>query len=219
MSLEVFRSFGNEACAVTLRERFGGEQVEWHIQLARPMQLVLAFLNNDPKLLGDLTPAQQRFFRNGFVGGGLDLLRDMIVHVLVCNEERAFDPVARLAAYAFSHEMFDLSRVASFAARYSLETSVVGSKEMATMSTGWGTLLEAYKAQAMPRREALFDALVNDAGIKGHPFELSVAAEYASLSQLLKALVIELIEARGLLRCCLACGAYFPANEQCPCGR
>jgi len=219
MALEVFRSFGGEACAFTLRERIGGESVEWSFQLERSLQLMLAFLNEEPESLGELTPVQLRYFREGFSSGGGDLLRDMVTHVLVCPEERGFDPIARLAAYSFSHEMFDLSRVASYAARYTLETCVVGTREMSRMSAGWSTLLEAYKAQAMPRRAALFEALVNDARIKGHPFELSLAAEYASLSQLLKALVIEMIQTRALLKRCLGCGRYYPANELCGCGR
>lgn len=218
MALEVFRSFGNEACSINLRERVGGESVEWRFQLASPTLLVLAFLNEEPEVLGELTPAQHRYFFEGFSGAGSSLLRDMVIHVLVCSEERAFDPIARLAAYSFSHEMFDLSRVASYAARFSLETSVVGKRETDTMTEGWVALLETYKTQALPRREALFDALVNDAAMKGHPFELSVAAEYASLSQLLKALVIEMIQTRTLLRKCLGCGRFFPANEPCPCG-
>ena len=219
MALEVFRSFGGEACALTVRERVSGESVEWYFQLERPLQLVLAFLNEEPDALGALTDVQQRWLREGFASGGGDLLRDMAVHVLVCAEERGHDPIARLAAYSFSHEMFDLSRVASYAARFTLETSVVGTREMSRMSAGWSTLLEAYKAQAMPRREALFDALVNDARLKGHPFELSLAAEYATLSQLLKSLVIEMIQTRALLKRCLGCGRYYPANELCECGR
>jgi len=219
MALEIFRSFGGEACAFTVRERVNGESVEWHFQLKRPLQLVLAFLNEEPDALGQLTEEQQGYFREGFASGGGDLLRDMAAHVLVCTEERGHDPVARLAAYSFSHEMFDLSRVGSYAARFTLETSVVGTREMARMSAGWSTLLEAYKAQAMPRREALFEALVSDARVKGHPFELSLAAEYASLSQLLKSLVIEMIQTRALLKRCLGCGRYYPANEMCECGR
>ena len=219
MALEVFRSFGGEACALNVRERVGGESVEWQFQLDRALQLVLAFLNQEPDSLGELTPAQQVYFLEGFASGGGDLLRDMAAHVLVCTQERGHDTIARLAAYSFSHEMFDLSRVASYAARYTLETSVVGTREMARMSAGWSTLLETYKAQALPRRAALFEALVNDARVKGHPFELSLAAEYASLAQLLKALVIEMIQTRALLKRCLGCGRYYPANELCGCGR
>jgi len=219
MALEVFRSFGGEACALTVRERVGGERVEWHFQLERPLQLVLSFLNEEPEALGTLTDVQQRWLQEGFSSGGGDLLRDMATHVLVCAEERGFDPIARLAAYSFSHEMFDLSRVASYAARFTLETSVVGTQAMGRMSAGWSTLLENYRAQAMPRREALFEALVEDARVKGHPFELSLAAEYATISQLLKSLVIEMIETRALLRRCLGCGRYYPANENCGCGR
>ena len=219
MALEVFRSFGGEACALTVHERVGGESVEWQFQLERPLQLVLAFLNEESDALGELTPEQQIWLREGFASGGGDLLRDMAAHVLVCTEERGHDPIARLAAYSFSHEMFDLSRVASYAARYTLETSVVGTRAMSRMSDGWSALLEAYKAQALPRREALFESLVNDARMKGHPFELSLASEYASLSQLLKALVIEMIQTRALLKRCLGCGRYYPANEACECGR
>jgi len=219
MALEVFRSFGGEACALTVRERVGGESVEWQFQLERALQLVLAFLNEESDALGELTPEQQIWLREGFASGGGDLLRDMAAHVLVCTEERGHDPIARLAAYSFSHEMFDLSRVASYAARYTLETSVVGTRAMSRMSDGWSALLEAYKAQALPRREALFESLVNDARMKGHPFELSLASEYASLSQLLKALVIEMIQTRALLKRCLGCGRYYPANEACECGR
>ena len=219
MALEVFRSFGSEACALTVRERVGGEIVEWHFQLERPLQLVLAFLNEEPDALGVLTDVQQRWLREGFASGGGDLLRDMATHVLVCAEERGFDPIARLAAYSFSHEMFDLSRVSSYAARFTLETSVIGTREMERMSSGWSALLENYKTQAMPRREALFEALVEDARLKGHPFGLSLAAEYATLSQLLKSLVIEMIQTRALLKRCLGCSRYYPANEQCGCGR
>jgi len=218
MALEFFRSFGGEACALTVRERVDGQSVEWQFQLNRALQLVLAFLNQEPEALGELEPAQQKYFLEGFGGSG-DLLRDMAAHVLVCTQERGHDTIARLAAYSFSHEMFDLSRVASYAARYTLETSVVGTREMARMSAGWSTLLETYKAQALPRRAALFEALVNDARVKGHPFELSLAAEYASLAQLLKALVIEMIQTRALLKRCLGCGRYYPANELCGCGR
>ena len=219
MALEFFRSFGGEACALNVRDRVDGEAVEWQFQLNRALQLVLAFLNEEPDALGELTPAQHGWFHEGFASSGGDLLRDMAAHVLVCTQERGHDTVARLAAYSFSHEMFDLSRVASYAARYTLETSVVGTREMARMSAGWSTLLETYKAQALPRRAALFEALVNDAHVKGHPFELSLAAEYGSLSQLLKALVIEMIQTRALLKRCLGCGRYYLANEVCQCGR
>ena len=219
MALEIFRSFGSEACALTARDQVDGESVEWRFQLERPLQLVLAFLNEEPEALGELTLEQQHWLREGFAGGSGDMLRDMAVHVLVCPQERGFDPVARLAAYSFSHEMFDLSRVASYAARSTLETSVVGTREMSRLSSGWSALLEDYKAQPLPRREALFEALVEDARRKGHPFELSLATEYTSLSQLLKALVIEMIQTRALLRRCLGCGRYFPANEVCLCGR
>ena len=219
MALEVFRSFGGEACALTVRERVGGERVEWHFQLERSLQLVLAFLNEEPDALGTLTDIQRRWLRDGFASGGGDLLRDMAVHVLVCAEERGFDPIARLAAYSFSHEMFDLSRVASYAARFNLETSVVGTQAMGRMSSSWSTLLESYKGLPLPRREALFEALVEDARVKGHPFELSLATEFSSLSQLLKSLVIDMIQTRTLLRWCLGCGRYFPANETCECGR
>jgi hypothetical protein len=214
MALEVFRSSGGEGCALTVRE-----SVEWQFRLDRALQLVLAFLNEEPDALGELTPAQAGYFREGFAGGGGDLLRDMAAHVLVCTGERGHDPVARLAAYSFSHEMFDLSRVASYAARYTLEACVVGTREMSRLSEGWSALLESYKAQPLPRRAALFEALVDDARLKGHPFELSLAAEYTSLSQLLKALVIEMIQARALLKRCLGCGRYYPANENCGCGR
>lgn len=219
MALEVFRSYGSESCAVALHDRVDGENVEWRFQLARPLQLLLAFLNGEPDEIGTLTFAQQRYFHESFASGAGELLRDMVTHVLVCEEERGFDPIARLAAYSFSHEMFDLSRVASYAARFSLETSVIGRRETDRMSSGWGALLDAYKAQALPRREALFEALVSDAAAKGHPFELSVATEYASLSQLLKSVVIEMIQTRTLLRRCPACGRHFAANEECLCGR
>jgi len=215
MALEFFRSFGGEACALTVRDRVGGGSVEWQLPLERALRLVLAFLNEEPEALGELTPAQQEYFREGFAGGGGDLLRDMAAHVLVCTQERGHDPVARLAAYAASHEGFDPGRVASYAARYTLEARAAG----ACLPGGWDALLEEYKALPLPRRDALFEALADDARRKGHPFELRLAAEYASLSQLLKALVIEMIQTRALLKRCLGCGRYYPANELCGCGR
>ena len=63
IALEVFRSFGGEACALTVRERVGGESVERRFQLERPLQLVLAFLNEESDALGELTSTELAYRR------------------------------------------------------------------------------------------------------------------------------------------------------------
>ena len=217
MVVEAFRSAGSEACALSLR---GAEEgAEWRFQLECPARLVLAFLNEEYEgMCETMTAAQAWHFRDAFSRGNCALLRDMVDHVLVCREARGFDPVTRLAAYSFAHELFDLSRVASYAERVSLETSVVGTKEMTHMTAGWSTILEAHKKEPLARRSDLFEALVQDAAEKGYSFELSVSQEYSSLPQLLKSIVAEMIRERELLRRCPGCGSYSLAGGESGCG-
>jgi len=221
MVVEVFRSSGGEACALSLRDTVDGADAAWGFQLETPARLVLAFLNEEYEALGQgapLDPGQAWYFREAFSRGNCALLREMIDHVLVCREERGFDPVTRLAAYSFAHELFDLSRVASYAERVSLETSVVGTRDMAHMTAGWSAILEAHKKEPLARRSDLFEALMQDAAEKGYSFELSVAQEYSSLPQLLKSIVVEMIRGRVLLRRCPGCGRYSLAADESGCG-
>ena len=221
MVVELFRCAGSEACALSLRDTVDGAQVAWAFQLESPARLALAFLNDEYESLAQGAPleaGQAWVFREAFSRGNCALLREMIGHVLVCREERGFDPVARLAAYSFAHELFDLSRVASYAERVSLETSVVGTRDMTRMSAGWSVILEAHKKEPLARRSDLFEALLRDAAEKGYAFELSVSQEYSSLPQLLKSVVVEMIRGRVLLRRCPGCGRYSLAGEQSGCG-
>jgi len=221
MVVELFRSSGSEACALSLRDTVEGLDVAWGFQLEYPARLALAFLNGEYEDLSQREPlseGQARYFRDAFSRGNCALLREMIDHVLVCREERGFDPVTRLAAYSFAHELFDLSRVASYAERVSLETSVVGTKEMTHMTAGWSAILEAHKKEPLARRSDLFEALVQDAAEKGYSFELSVSQEYSSLPQLLKSIVVEMIRERELLRRCPGCSRYSLAGAESGCG-
>ena len=217
MGVELFRSSGGEACTVTLREAPEGEAGGWQIQLSRPAQLVLAFLNEEYAVLTEET-RQEGYLHEAFARGNGTLLREMIDHVLVCEEERGFDPVVRLAAYSYSHELFDLSRLSSYTNRVSLETSVVGKTPMEQMAAGWQAILEAYKAEPFAQRSDLFQALVADAQAQHYPFELGVATEYPSISQLLKAFITEMVRRRVLLRRCPVCGRYSLAAEDAVCG-
>ena len=221
MVVEMFRSSGSEACALSLRDTVEGLDIAWGFQLESPARLVLAFLNGEYEDLHQgepLSAGQAWYFREAFSRGNCALLREMIDHVLVCREERGFDPITRLAAYSFAHELFDLTRVASYAERVSLETSVVGTKDMTHMTAGWSAILEAHKKEPLARRSDLFEALMQDAAEKGYYFELSVSQEYSSLPQLLKSIVVEMIRGRALLRRCPACGRYSLAGEESGCG-
>jgi rRNA maturation protein Nop10 len=221
MVVELFRSSGSEACALSLRDTVEGIDVAWDFQLEYPARLVLAFLNGEYEDLNQREPlseGQAWYFRDAFSRGNCALLRELVDHVLVCREARGFDPITRLAAYSFAHELFDLSRVASYAERVSLETSVVGTKDMTHMTAGWSAILEAHKKEPLARRSDLFEALMQDAAEKGYSFELSVSQEHSSLPQLLKSVVAEMIRERELLRRCPACGRYSLAEEESGCG-
>ena len=220
MVVETFRTSGSEACALTVQDNVNGVAVEWSFQLECPARLVLAFLNEDYESFTKEDPPtdeQAWYLRGAFAKGNGALLREMVDHVLVCREERGFDPITRLAAYSFAHELFDLSRVASYAERVSLEASVVGTKAMASMTAGWSGILSAHKAQPLAQRSDLFEALVLDAAEKGYAFELSLSQEHSSLSQLLKSFVVEMIRTRVLLGRCPGCGQYFLAAEGSDC--
>ena len=223
--VETFRTSGQRGCEVIVREVVDGLDASWRFSLKAPAELVLAFLNDEYDTLRaseeeTASDEQSMYYRGVFSRGNGPLLRDMVDHVLVCEEERGFDPIARLAAYSFANGMFDLSRVASYTERLSLETSVVGAAATAQVSERWNALLEEYKQQQFPRREELFAALVKDTEENGYPFELGVSMEYSSLPQLLKAFVVEMIRTRALLRRCPACGRYALAAEDgaCWCG-
>jgi len=226
MVVETFRSVGSGHCEVALREEANENAVAWRFMLDSPACLVLAFLNDDYEALldaSDETTAGQEqalYYRERFARGNSALLRDMVNHVLVCEDERGFDPIARLAAYSFANEMFDLSRVASYSERVSLETSVLGTEATRRMSRRWNNLLEGHKQQPFPSRGELFEALMRDAAMNKYPFELGVSAEFSSLPQLLKAFVAEMIRTRVLLCRCGACGRYALAadEETCVCG-
>jgi len=194
----------------------------WRFLLDRPACLVLAFLNDDYSGIRvsetDFVSSEQaEYYREAFSRGNGALLRDMIDHVLVCTEERGFDPIIRLAAYSFANEMFDLSRVASFTERISLEASVLGVESTQQMALAWSALLGKHKQKPFPCREALFESLVKDANENEYPFALGLLIEYPSLPQLLKAFVVEMIRSRVLLRRCGECGRYALAKEPAAC--
>ena len=223
MVVKTFRSSGSSACEVVVQEDIDGIVAAWRFLLERPACLVLAFLNEDYSSLRmneteHISDEQAKYYRDTFSRGNGALLRDMVDHVLVCQEERGFDPITRLAAYSFANEMFDLSRVASFAERVSLEASVVGA-EATQLAQAWSALLGVYKQKPFPCREELFKALVQDADANQYPFALGLSMEFPSLPQLLKAFVVEMIRERVLLRRCGDCGCYALAKEPvaCPC--
>ncbi|MCL2445215.1 MAG: hypothetical protein FWD06_00380 [Oscillospiraceae bacterium] len=209
MLVKTYRGTASERCVVALEtQRF---------MLRQPAELVLAFLHDDYSTLHGCdgnppTPEQAEHYYEQFSQhSAAPLLRDMINHVLVCEQERGFDPVTRLAAYAFAHDMFDLSRVASFSQRVTLETSV--DSQNRDMLSRWNILAQSGKTQT--QRE-LFDALLEDAQAAGNPFTLTLAAEFSSPSQLLKSIVVEMVHMRVLL-CCCDCGRYALAADTLPC--
>ncbi|MDR2753656.1 MAG: hypothetical protein LBB50_05055 [Oscillospiraceae bacterium] len=217
MVAETFQAAGSEACTVLLQET-QDDTPGWYLHLRCPAALVLAFLNDEFDELTQ-TPEQEHVLRTELARGNGAQLREMIDHVLVCKEERGFDPIVRLAAYSFAHEMFDLSRLASFTERVSLETAVVGTVPTENMAARWGAILKAHKAAPFAQRSDLFRALLEDANSARYPFELSMAREYPSISQMLKAFVAEMVRTRALLRRCPACGRYLLAAEDaCTCG-
>ena len=223
MVVKTFRSSGSSRCEVVLREDIGDMTAAWRFVLPQPACLVLAFLNDDYSSLRandeeTVSDEQAVYYRETFSRGNGALLRDMIDHVLICREERGFDPITRLAAYSFANEMFDLSRVASFAERVSLEASVLGNDAAQQMSERWNGLLGEHKQRQFPSREDLFEALLRDSDTHKYPFELGLSMEFPSLSQLLKAFVVEMIRNRDLLCRCDACGRYALAKEQGHCG-
>ena len=221
MVVETYRTSGGSGCEVIMREEVGGAEAAWRFSLKNPADLVLAFLNDEYDALRSdgsrISGEQALYYREVFSRGNGPLLRDMVDHVLVCGEERGFDTIARLAAYSFANEMFDLSRVASYTERLSLETSVLGKTATGYMSESWNALLAEHKKQQYPRREDLFEALVQDAQKRGYPFELGLSSQYSSLPQLLKAFVAEMIRGRVLLRRCAVCGRYGLAKEEAVC--
>lgn len=213
MLVKTYRGTASERCVVALENQ--------RFMLQRPVELVLAFLHDDYSALQDCngnpaTPEQALLYHEQFTQhSAAPLLRDMINYVLVCEQERGFDPVARLAAYAFAHDMFDLSRVASFSQRVTLETSV--DSQNRDMLERWHKLLQEGKGCAITTREELFEALLADAQAAGSPFSLTLAAEFSSPSQLLKSIVVEMVHTRVLLRHC-NCGLYALAGEAPSCG-
>jgi len=223
MAVKIFRSSGNTNCEVVVQEDIDGIVASWRFLLERSACLVLAFLNDDyggirVNETDSVSEEQADYYRETFSRGNGALLRDMVDHVLVCKEERGFDPITRLAAYSFANEMFDLSRVASFAERVSLEASVLGADATQQMAQAWSALLGAHKQKPFPCREELFKALVQDADTNQYPFALGLSMEFPSLPQLLKAFVVEMIRNRELLRRCDECGRYALAKESAGCG-
>jgi len=223
MVVKTFRSSGSSRCEVVLREDVGEMTAAWRFVLEQPACLVLAFLNDDYSNLRfsddeTVSDEQAAYYRETFSRGNGALLRDMIDRVLVCREERGFDPITRLAAYSFANEMFDLSQVASFAERVSLEASVLGSDAAQQMTERWKALLDEHKQRQFPSREDLFEALMRDTEAYNYPFELGLSMEFPSLSQLLKAFVVEMIRSRKLLCRCESCGRYALAKGQGRCG-
>ena len=225
MVVEMFRTSGENGCEVIARETLGGTLVAWRFLLNGPASLVLAFLNDAYETLRaseeeTISDEQAMYYRETFARGNGALLRDMINHVLVCEEERGFDPIVRLAAYSFANGMLDLSPVTSYAERVSLETSVLGAEATQWMSERWNALLAEHKLRPFPCREEFFKALVQDAEAAKYPFELGVSTEFSSLPQLLKAFVAEMIHKRVLLCRCELCGRYALAAEEelCLCG-
>jgi len=212
MLVKTYRSTAGGCCVVALENR--------RFVLQEPAELVLAFLHeNYSGLCGcdgePLAPEQAELCCEVFSQhSAAPLLRDMINHVLVCEQERGYDPVTRLAAYAFAHDMFDLSRVASFAQRVTLEASV--DSDNRDMLARWHDVIQHTKAQPFATREELFNALLEDAQANGSPFTLTLAAEFSSPSQLLKSVVAEMVHTRVLLRRC-GCGRYALAGDALPC--
>ena len=222
MAVKIFRSSGNSNCEVIVQEDIDGIEASWRFLLERPTCLVLAFLNDNYSAIrinetDHVSDEQADHYRETFSRGNGALLRDMIDHVLICDEERGFDPITRLAAYSFANEMFDLSRVASFAERVSLEASVLGAEATQQMAQAWSALLGAHKQKPFPCREELFNALVQDADANQYPFALGLSMEFPSLPQLLKAFVVEMIRNRELLRRCGGCGCYALAKDTAAC--
>jgi len=205
MLVKTYRGTAGGRCVVVLENR--------RFVLQQPAELVLAFLHDDYTALrgcnGELlSPEQAELCHEMFSQhSAAPLLRDMIDHVLVCEQERGFDCVTRLAAYAFAHDMFDLSRVASFSQRVTLEASVEAGSQ--AMLARWGEL-------AQQPHDNLFNALLDDAQANGSPFSLTLAAEFSSPSQLLKSIVVEMVQMRVLLRCC-GCGKYALAGDKLTC--
>ncbi|MCL2195007.1 MAG: hypothetical protein FWB76_03560 [Oscillospiraceae bacterium] len=213
MLVKTYRGTASERCVVALENQ--------RFVLRQPAELVLAFLHDDYAALHGCdgtppTPEQTEHYHEQFARhSAAPLLRDMISHVLVCEQERGFDPVTRLAAYAFAHDMFDLSRVASFSQRVTLETSV--DSQNRDMFTRWNELAQNGRGQEITTRRELFDALLEDATTAGSPFSLTLVAEFSSPSQLLKSVVVEMVHTRTLLRRC-DCGRYALAGEELACG-
>ncbi|MCL2105470.1 MAG: DUF6076 domain-containing protein [Oscillospiraceae bacterium] len=218
MVLECFRSANSDACALTLRDRLGEADIQWNVQLKSPAHMVLAFMNEDcGELLAeeeDLRRVQQLYWRESFGKASLRPLRELVEHVLLCKQEKGFDPIVRLAAYTFAEGLFDVDRLTRYTEKATLETSVRGAAAMESMMGSWSALLEARSAAALPGdRAGLFEALLADAAEKLYPFELSFCQEYSSLTHLLKAFVIEMIRGRVLLKRCLSCGRCFLSAE------
>jgi len=186
---------------------------DWSFVLAHPAELVLAFLNED--YAGICAEHADHCAQTLSQSGGAPLLRDMIDHVLVCEKERGFDPITRLAVYSFVTDMFDLSRVASFSERVSLDASAAAPEDAAQMTERWTTLLEQKQPKQLCR-EDLFELLLQDAASADLPFALQFSMEFSSLSQLLKSFVVEMIRTRVLLTRC-DCGRYMLAKEQDKC--
>lgn len=218
MVLECFRSAGSDACAITICDKTGEEDFCWSFQLERPAQLVLAFLNGEyDDLLTDddqQREFQQIYLREHLSRGNLHLVREMIRHVLVCKQEQGFDPVLRLAAYTFAEGMFEVDRLTRYSEKATLETSVLGAEAMERMTSRWRLMLAEHEALSPPpSREALFEALLNDAAEAGYPFELSFCQEYASFAHLMKAFAVEMVRRRVLLKRCQRCDRYFLSAE------
>jgi|GEM_PF-1374663 len=188
-----------------------------------PVELVLCFMNRDySPLLSTQSQSERRrqiaYFRETFAQTSLGEMREFINHVLVCETARGFDPVIRLAAYAYAGGSFGFS--GGMESR-ELEASVVGQKAAARMSQRWGALMREFSATGKPR-EALFEALLEDTAANGYPFELGVSTEYASFAHLLRVFAEDMVVSRQLLRRCPICRRYTIAEAlpfPCGCGQ
>ena len=236
MSLELFITSGSESGTITMREdtektaeytlesfsQEGSQEqaAPFQFRFESPVELVLCFMNKDySPLLSTQSHGERRqqiaYFRETFARPSLEALREFIDHVLVCENARGFDPVVRLAAFAYAGGAFDFPGGTE---GRELEASVVGQTAAARMSQRWGVLLKEYSTFGQSR-EALFEALIEDAAANEYPFELGVSTEYASFAHLLRAFAEDMIVSRQLLRRCPVCRRYAVAEAlPFPCG-
>ena len=210
-----------EEMAEEIREMPAGPPLQFRFE--SPVELVLCFMNRDySPLLSTQSQSERRrqiaYFRETFAQASLGDMREFINHVLVCETARGFDPVIRLAAYAYAGGSFGFSGGTE---SRELEASVVGQKAAARMSQRWGALMREHSALGKPR-DTLFEALLEDTAANGYPFELGVSTEYASFAHLLRVFAEDMVVNRSLLRRCPVCRRYTIAEAlpfPCGCGQ